>query len=115
MRQIFSQLFPLLLERARLANLSLPCELGLLLDDQKYRLVLTRRSAKILPGKLGRSYLTCSSSNLTALLLGHEDLAHPAACPQLVFSTSVAQEIARTLFPQLPLWLPAWDDLPAAD
>jgi predicted acetyltransferase len=110
-----AQLCPLLLERARDANLPLPCELGLLLDGQKYRLVLTRRSAKVLPGKLGRSYLTCSTADLTALLLGHADPRHAMSDSQPEFSTSVAHDLVRILFPQLPLWLPAWDDLPASD
>lgn len=111
---LLAQLYPLLLERARQTELSLPCELGLLLDDQKHRLVLTRRSAKVLPGKLGRSYLKLSAQDLTLLLLGHLDIDEAVELGRIVCSTSVAHETARTLLPRVPLWLPPWDDLPAA-
>lgn len=113
-----AQQFPLLVERAREAGLALPCELGLLLDDQKvdgqkYRLVLSRRSAKVVPGKLGRSYIKLSSRELTPLLLGHGDIDDYVEQGRIHCSTTVAQETARILLPRLPLWLPPWDDLPA--
>lgn len=117
---LLAQLCPLLLDRARVAGLSLPCELGLLLDDQKYQLALTRRSVRVVPGKVGRSYLRCSLGDLVRLMLGHVDLREAAEngsreSGPYGFSTSLAQELAQALFPRLPVWLPPWDDLGAGD
>jgi GNAT superfamily N-acetyltransferase len=99
--------------RARSAQLVRPCELGLNVEGEKHRLVLSRRSVKVESGKLGRSYLACGRAELTQLLLGHLDVDKAAAKGQLECSTRVAIETARVLFPQLPTWRPPWDDLPA--
>ena len=104
---------PQLFARAKDAELSRPCELGLLLGDERYCLIVGRRSVKLEAGKLGRSYLTCSKAQLTQLLLGHADLRSAVAAGQLAASTRVAAEIAMALFPRLPVWYPPWDDLPA--
>ncbi len=99
--------------RAKAADLSRPCELGLLLNDEKHRFVISRRSVKFVPGKLGRSYLSCNTSQLTQLLLGHLNVKEAVQSGRLEASTGVAAETGAVLFPRLPLWRPPLDDLPA--
>lgn len=97
--------------RAELAKLSRPCELGLLIDGHKYRLVISRRSVKFAKQKIGRSYLSCNLAEFTRLLLGHLDLDEAIEHGRLEASTRLAVETARILFPRLPLWRPPLDEL----
>ncbi len=105
------QLCPELFRRACAAGLVRPCELGLVIDGQKYRLVVSRRSVKLGRHKIGRSYLVLNHANLTRLLLGHLDIDEALAADRLRASTQMAAEIARALFPQLPTWRPPLDEL----
>jgi hypothetical protein len=100
--------------RVRAAGLPRPCQLGIRLPDEKYRLEVTRRNVRLLKGSLGRSYLTCSRYDVAQLLLGHLDLPDAIASGRISVSTRVAQDLAVTLLPRLPLWRPPWDELPAA-
>ena len=111
--KLLEQLCPVLHERGKQAELSRPCELGLLLGGEKHRLLATRRSVKLLSGKLGRSYLNCNHAQLTQLMLGHLDVAAAAESGRLTASTRVAIETAAALFPQRPFWRSPWDELPA--
>jgi len=104
-------LCPELHERAERAGLTRPCELGILVGGEKYRLLVTRRSVKFGRHKIGRSYLACNAANFTRLLLGHLDVAEAVAESRVRASTQLAVETARTLFPQLPVWRPPLDEL----
>ncbi len=106
------QLGPQLHQRAKAAGLSRPCELGLLLGPEKLSVVVTRRSVKLIAGKLGRSYLACTTASLAQLMLGHLDVEAATATGRLTASTRVAVETASALFPRLPMWRAPWDDLP---
>jgi hypothetical protein len=102
-----------LVERARAAELPAPVELGFAVGGQKHLLTVTRRTARLSRGRLGRSYLTLKENEFTRLLLGHGDVAEAAAGERIVPSTQTAIEVAQVLFSRQPLWRPSWDDLPA--
>ena len=106
-------LCPQLHERAKAAELTRPCELGLQIEDEKYRLSVSRRSVKLAPGKLCRSYLTCSTSQLVQMLLGHLHIRDATESGRLDSSTRIGVEIASALFPTLPMWRSPLDELPA--
>ncbi|MGE0534569.1 MAG: GNAT family N-acetyltransferase [Pirellulales bacterium] len=95
---------PLWHARADATRLARPCELGLLVEGSRWQIVLTRRSAKLVPGKLGRSYLCCNWAELTRLLFGHSGAEESLAAGRLESSTRLAGDIAQVLFPKLPLW-----------
>jgi len=97
--------------RAEAARMTRPCELGLLVDGEKYRLIVSRRSVKLSRNKIGRSYLACTMANFTRLVLGHFDLDDALGAGRLRSSTQLATETARVLFPQLPLWRPPLDEV----
>jgi predicted acetyltransferase len=103
-------LTPELHRRADEASLPRPCELGLLVEGQKYCVTLTRRSVKIGAKKIGRSYLRCNQAEFTRLVLGHVDLDEAISHGRLEASTRLAAEAARVLFPRLPFWRPPLDD-----
>ncbi|MGE0756047.1 MAG: GNAT family N-acetyltransferase [Pirellulaceae bacterium] len=102
-----------LLGRARTARLPLPLDLGLQLDNERYVLEVRGKSVGLRSGRGCRSYVRCASEVWTQLLLGHLDVGRARASQRLVTSTRVAEEAVRGLFPQLPLWRPPWDDVPA--
>ena len=104
-------LCPELHGRAEAAGLTRPCELGLVVDGEKYRLVVSRRSVKFGRHKIGRSYLACGGANVTRLLLGHLDIDEALADGRLRASTQLAAETARALFPRLPVWRPPLDEM----
>ena len=111
--RLLSMLSPCLQQRARDSELSLPVELGINLAGDKFTLAVRRRSVKLVHGKLGRSYLDCSRAELCQLMMGHLDVKSAIRAGRLQASTRVAGEIAAVMFPQLSIWRPPWDELPA--
>lgn len=89
------------------------CQLGLMVHDEKYRLLVNRRNVNLVSGSLGRSYLKCSRYTLFQLLLGHLDVRDAIDSERVTASTHVARDIAAMLLPRRPFWRPPWDELPA--
>ncbi len=98
-------------ERAKNAGLTLPLELGLHVEGERFSLEIRPRCVKLRAGRNCRSYLECGRAELTQLLLGHLDVQIAVAAGRVVPSTRVAVETAEALFPKLPLWRPPWDEL----
>jgi predicted acetyltransferase len=99
--------------RLRRARFSRSSELGLLVDDERHQLTAARRGMKTTTGKVGRSHLAMNHCELTRLVLGHMNLDQAVEQGRVEAATHVAVETAAVLFPQLPLWRPMLDDLPA--
>jgi predicted acetyltransferase len=108
-RSISSEVY----RRAKAAGMTIPSELGVLLDGKKYALSIRQRTVRLEKGKLGRSYLECSAGEFTQLMLGHLNVEASVEAGRLQASTRVATETASILFPQLPLWHPPFDSLPS--
>ncbi len=100
-----------LLRRATEASLPRSVELGLMIEGQKHRLVVSRRKVRLERGKLGRSYLKLNEREFTRLLMGHLDLAAAVEQGRVRASTRLAQDTAAALFPRLPYWGAPWDDV----
>jgi predicted acetyltransferase len=98
--------------RAKSAGLPRGTELGLQVDDAKWRLVYSRHGFRVRQGKLGRSYLTLNRAEFTRLALGHGRVQDAAFAGRIQNSTRSALDLADILFPQLPFWRPSWDELP---
>lgn len=99
--------------RAEAADLPRPMELGLLVDGKKYRLVLNRQGVRAVTRNVGRDYLQLNVADFTRLVLGHLEWGRALGDGRVEASTAPALEAGRVLFPQLPLWHPPFDDLPA--
>lgn len=87
-----------------------PCELGLIVDGDKYSVRVSKRGVVVGRNKTGRSYLNLNVAEFTRLLLGHLDLEPALAQGRVEASTRVAAETASVLFPRLPLWRSPLDD-----
>ena len=98
--------------RAKSAGLPRGTELGLQVDDAKWRLVYSRHGFRVRIGKLGRSYLTLNRAEFTRLALGHGRVQDAAFAGRIQNSTRRPLDLAEILFPQLPFWRPGWDELP---
>ena len=111
--QLLVDSLDLLHQRAKAADLSMPCDLGLMVEGKRYVISIRQRTVKLLQEKLGRSYLECRLTDLTQLLLGHLKVTDAVCAGRINASTRVAAETASVLFPQLPFWRPAFDELQA--
>lgn len=108
---LLKQLIPVFKQRAEVAGIPRPSELGLAVDQQRFQIVLTPRSIRLTIGsKVGRSYLSLSNSDFTRLLLGHLDVEAALDDGRLKASTRIARQLAVGLFPQQPLWRAPLDD-----
>jgi GNAT superfamily N-acetyltransferase len=101
--------------RADKAGVPRPVDLGLLVEGRKYRLTLGRSGVEAAVGNIGRSYLRLNVADFTRLLLGHLDWDDALADGRVHPSTNLALRAGRALFPELPLWLPPLDSLPAQE
>lgn len=108
--ETLKRMLPVLHRRAVESGVvSRPFELGLVVEGRKHCLVLSRRGVRLLPHRVGRSYLSCSEAEFTRLLLGHYDLAEAVSRGRVEVSTRLAVEVGQHLFPQVALWWPSLD------
>ncbi|GAC1333442.1 MAG: hypothetical protein NVSMB14_00270 [Isosphaeraceae bacterium] len=95
---------PELSRRAVESGVSLPLELGFVVNDRRWLLHLKRTGSTVEPDKLSRRYLSLTPNAFVRLAMGHtgidlaisEDGAEP--------STHTAVEAARPIFPIQPIW-----------
>jgi hypothetical protein len=97
-------------QRAAVAGLARPVELGLLVDGRKYQIDIAG-SGRVTADSIGRSYLRLNVADFTRLVLGQLDWERALAENRVVPSTALAHDAARVLFPRLPYWRPLLDDL----
>lgn len=100
-----------LFARAVEARLPRPCELGLVIGERKYTLVVSRRSVKVAAGRAGRVALRLDEDEFARMVLGHLDVQKAAERGRVKASSRAALQIARALFPQLPWWRAPLDRL----
>ncbi len=101
--------------RLQAANCPLPLDLGLAIDNRKYRLEITPRECQVVARSIGRSYLTMNASDFTRLMLGRLDWRRADHRRCVEPSTQIALQARRILFPRLPLWWSSLEDLPARE
>jgi predicted N-acetyltransferase YhbS len=109
--EFLRRLLPAMHVRAQSAGLRRPAELGLVVGEQRLRVIATRRSVKVQKGPPGRALLKLSEADFTRLLLGHIDVPTAVADKRLKATSRAGVELATVLFPRLPLWHPPMDDL----
>ncbi len=118
-RELLTAQAPVVAQRVAAAGIRDAVELGFDSDQFRGSITVTSgktdalRTAQVHPGRIGRSYLKLADEELARLLLGQCDPMEAAVAGRLESSTQMARKLAEQLFPRLPLWLPAWDDLPA--
>ena len=106
---LIERLAPLFQQRLQAHELT-SCELGLVVDDQKYLLKVSANHVELSRDKIGRSYLSLNVAEFTRLLLGHQDLQQAFSQSRIVASTRIASDAATILFPPFSLWRSPLDD-----
>jgi predicted N-acetyltransferase YhbS len=97
-------ILPELSRRATESGASLPLELGLCSNDERWLIHAEAKNARIEREKLSRRYLTLSPSALVRLLMGHTGVTAASDEEGFIASTSTAIDAARILFPPAPIW-----------
>lgn len=78
-----------------------------------WRIVVTKKGVRIEQGKIPRKQLHLCYRDLAPLLMGHWNVSQRCQSGDLRPSSPEVQTAAEALFPELPLWRPALDDLVA--
>lgn len=118
-RELLTAQAPVVAQRVAEAGIRDAVELGFESDQFRGSITVTSgkpdtpRTAQVHSGRIGRSYLKLANEELARLLLCQCNPLEAAVAGRLESSTQMANKLAEQLFPRLPLWLPAWDDLPA--
>ena len=104
---------PELVHRSRAAGLLCPLELGLVVEAQRYRLVVHQEHVEVSVRRESQNRLHLNVADFTRMVLGQLDWrrAYDQGCVRA--SNVLAREAAPLLFPKLSFWRPPWDDLPA--
>ncbi len=97
-------ILPELTRRVSAAGVTLPIELGITCEDQRWLVHIEGKHSRIEPDKLSRRHLTLSPSTLTRLLMGHASVDALASEEGFAASTATALDSARVLFPVQPIW-----------
>jgi predicted N-acetyltransferase YhbS len=97
-------ILPELARRAAEVGASLPVELGLCAQDERWLIHIDGKESRVEAEKLSRRHLTLTPSALVRLLLGHVGVETVSEEEGFVASTSTAIDAARILFPQGPIW-----------
>ena len=107
---LIRRLGPELMRRWRPVYAGRSAELGWGLGERSCRLTLSDKGAKLLTGGAGSDRLICSHQIWMRLLIGELNAPAAFAADLLEASTPTARRLAETLFPELPVWRPAWDN-----
>ena len=86
-------------QRAKAAQLPRPSELGLHVDDEMFRLVLSRRSVRLAGGPLPKDSIRCDRPTFLKLLLGQIDLAAALKFKQIYVRGRLTRQIVSAIFP----------------
>jgi hypothetical protein len=97
-------ILPELTRRAIASGSSLPLELGITSEDQRWLIHIEAKESRVEPDKLSRRHLTLSHSTLVRLLMGHTGTEAAAGEDGFSASTATALDAARVLFPVQPIW-----------
>lgn len=95
---------PELVRRVKEARPTWPFELGLVVGEHRLLVKIDARSAKIIPDKLSRRYLTLTPAAFARLALGHTGIDRAVDEDGVESSASTAIDSARIIFPPTPIW-----------
>jgi len=104
-------LYEVLLEHARAADLARPLAITFDTGRHRYRLELTRRSSHFARDDSATADVRCTPDTLGALLLGNVDVAAAHQSGQLNFAAAETASRLAALFPPMSFWQSPLDSL----
>jgi len=104
-------IYPLFRHRAKAAGLRLPLEIGIDTGAGRLRLVVTRRSSRLIEDELAPHDLRCPEPMFHQLLIGNIDIDRLRASGQAEPSCDAAFDAVAALFPPALFWQSQFDML----
>lgn len=104
-------LFPLLRQRAKAAGLKRPCEICFDTGAETHRLVLTRRSSRLIADASAQPQVRCDGATFSSLLIGNLDAAELHANGRLESTGHDVLDTLAVLFPPALFWQSQFDAL----
>jgi predicted acetyltransferase len=102
-------IFPLLRQRARVAGLRLPLELGFDTGETRFCLVVTRRSSRLIEDESAPGDVGCAPETLGQLLIGNVDLAQLRHGGSVDVQDEGTFRAVAALFPPALFWQSQFD------
>jgi predicted acetyltransferase len=111
--KLLNMIKPLLRDRAADGNLSPGRLLNLTAGDESLSITVACRSISVNGYRPTPHVIRTHPGVLGQMILGHRSAAEALGLGYAAASTSEAANMASVLFPAVPLWRPAFEDLPA--
>lgn len=102
-------IYPLLRQRAKAAGLRLPLELGFDTGAAQYRLVVTRRSSRLVDDETAPDEVRCAPATFGQLLIGNLDLVQCRTGGEIAVRDDTAYRRVAALFPSVLFWQSQFD------
>jgi hypothetical protein len=102
--RFLTAILPELARRTAAADVPLPLELGLTVEDRRWLIHIEGKKSRVEPEKLSRRHLTTASAAFVRLVMGHTGIDRAVAEDGVEPSTATALDAARVLFPVAPIW-----------
>jgi predicted acetyltransferase len=98
-------MYPVLRRRAQAAGIDRPYEMGFDVDGQRLRLLLTRRSGRLVADEApGPAQVACDRETFAALLVGNLNVAQAYEAGQITVASAATLARLAALFPPALFW-----------
>jgi len=105
-------MYPVLRQRAKAAGIDRPCELGFDVAGQRLRLMLTRRSGRLVADDVAvAAEVTCDRATFAALLVGDLNVSRARDAGQITVADDAVLARLAALFPPALFWQSPFDVL----
>jgi hypothetical protein len=104
-------IYPILRRRAKRAALARPLQLGFDCGDEQYRLLITRRSSRLIADEALPVDVRCDKATFSALLLGNLNFAKARDAGSLTLANADSLHRLTQLFPPSLFWQSPFDAL----
>ena len=104
-------IYPLLNRRAKHAGLPRPVEICFDTGDEQFRMLITRRSSRLVADNALQADVHCDNTTFAALLLGNLNLTKAHAAGRLTTTDDSTLHRLAALFPPCLFWQSQLDTL----
>jgi predicted acetyltransferase len=102
-------IYPLLRRRAKRSGLARPLQMCFDTGDEQFRLVITRRSSRLVADEMTRADVHCDKATFAALLLSNLNIAKARAAGRLTVTDDETLHRLSALFPPCLFWQSQFD------
>jgi predicted acetyltransferase len=102
-------IYPILRRRAKTAGLPRPLQLCFDTGEVHYRLLVTRRSSRLIPDDAATADVICDPEVFASLLLGNLNITKAGDAGRIRFANDEVRQRVASLFPPALFWQSEWD------